>query len=193
MTFFYSNATVPGLIYAYFCLFSGGCPIKKYLLNDKIKAKSVRLIGDDGTQHGIVAFLDALNMSKEAGLDLMMVSETSDPPVCKIVNFGQFKYQQKKKEKQSQKKAKGQVIKELKMSPKISEHDFQVRVNRGREFLEKGFKVKVSIPFRGREIIHPELGQNIAKRFIEMVKDLGTLEGNVTQAGRSLLAFVNPK
>lgn len=137
--------------------------------------------------------LDALNLAKEAGLDLMMVSETSDPPVCKIVNFGQFKYQQRKKEKQSQKKAKGQIIKELKMSPKISEHDFLVRVNRGREFLEKGFKVKVSVPFRGREIIHPELGQNIAARFIELVKDLGTLEGNVTQAGRSLLAFVNPK
>lgn len=153
----------------------------------------MRLIGDDGTQHGIVLITDALTMAKDAGLDLMMVSETSDPPVCKIVNFGQFKYQQKKKEKQSQKKAKGQVIKELKMSPKISEHDFQVRVNRGREFLEKGFKLKVSIPFRGREIIHPELGQNIASRFIDLVKDLGTLEGNVTQAGRSLLAFVNPK
>ena len=132
-------------------------------------------------------------MAKESGLDLMVVSETSDPPVCKIVNFGQFKYQQQKKEKQSQKKSKGQIIKELKLSPKMSENDLNVRVNRGREFLEKGFKLKVSISFRGREIIHPELGRNMMNKFVEQTKDLGTLEGNVSQAGRSLLAFVNPK
>ncbi len=172
---------------------SGGIVIKKYLLNEKIKSKSVRLIGDDGTQHGVVAIEIALNMAKESGLDLMVVSETSDPPVCKIVNFGQFKYQQQKKEKQSQKKSKGQIIKELKLSPKMSENDLNVRVNRGREFLEKGFKLKVSISFRGREIIHPELGRNMMNKFVEQTKDLGTLEGNVSQAGRSLLAFVNPK
>ena len=172
---------------------SGGSLIKKYLLNDKIKARSVRLIGDDGTQHGVVAMDIALNMAAEAGLDLMLVSETSDPPVCKIVNFGQFKYQQRKKEKLSQKKSKGQIIKELKLSPKMSENDFNTRVNRGREFLEKGFKVKVSVSFRGREIIHPELGRNIMDKFVEQTKDLGLLEGHVSQAGRSLLAFVNPK
>ncbi len=162
-------------------------------MNDKIKARSVRLIGDDGTQHGVVAMDIALNMAAEAGLDLMLVSETSDPPVCKIVNFGQFKYQQRKKEKLSQKKSKGQIIKELKLSPKMSENDFNTRVNRGREFLEKGFKVKVSVSFRGREIIHPELGRNIMDKFVEQTKDLGLLEGHVSQAGRSLLAFVNPK
>lgn len=162
-------------------------------MNDKIKSRSVRLIGDDGTQHGIVAIENALTMARDAGLDLMLVSETSDPPVCKIVNFGQFKYQQQKKEKLSQKKSKGQVIKELKLSPKISENDLNTRVNRGREFLEKGFKLKISVSFRGREIIHPELGRNVVDRFIEQTKDLGALEGSVSQAGRSLLAFVNPK
>lgn len=163
------------------------------MLNEKIKAKNVRLIGADGAQLGIVPLQGALELAREADLDLLLVAEATDPPVCKIINFGQFKYQQRKKEKQSKKLTKGQIIKELKMSPKISEHDFLVRVNRGREFLEKGFKVKVSVPFRGREIIHPELGQKIAARFIEQVKDLGVLEGNISQAGRSLLAFVNPK
>lgn len=153
----------------------------------------MRLIGDDGTQHGVVTLEFALDMAKDSGLDLMVVSETSEPPVCKIVNFGQFKYQQQKKEKQSQKKSKGQVVKELKLSPKMSENDLNVRVNRGREFLEKGFKVKVSISFRGREIIHPELGRNMMNRFVELTKDLGVLEGSIGQAGRSLLAFINPK
>lgn len=167
--------------------------IKKYILNDKIKAKSVRLIGSDGTQFGVVALDDAMGKAEQEGLDLMLVAENADPPVCKIIDFGQFKYHQRKKEKQSKKLGKGQVVKELKLSPKISDNDFMVRVNRGREFLGKGFKVKASIQFRGREIIHPELGERVMKRFIESMMDLGNLDGPINLAGKTLLAFVNPK
>lgn len=153
----------------------------------------MRLIGDDGTQHGIVPIESAMTMARDGNLDLMLVSETSDPPVCKLVNFGQFKYQQRKKEKQAQKKSKSHVIKELKLSAKISEHDLMVRVNHGREFLEKGFKVKVSVSFRGREIIHPELGRQNVDKFVDLLRENGTLEGQVSQSGRSLIAFLNPK
>ena len=167
--------------------------IKKYILNDKIKAKSVRLIGSDGTQFGVVTLDDAMGKAEQEGLDLMLVAENADPPVCKIIDFGQFKYHQRKKEKQSKKLGKGQVVKELKLSPKISDNDFMVRVTRGREFLGKGFKVKASIQFRGREIIHTELGERVMKRFVESMMDLGNLDGPINLAGKTLLAFVNPK
>jgi len=167
--------------------------IKKYILNDKIKAKSVRLIGADGSQLGVVALEIARDQALQEGLDLMLVAENADPPVCKIIDFGQFKYHQRKKEKQAKRVGKGQVVKELKLSPKISDNDFMVRVNRGREFLGKGFKVKASIQFRGREIIHPELGERVMNRFIESIIDLGALDGPVNMAGKTLLAFVNPK
>lgn len=134
----------------------------------------------------------ALAKARESDLDLMLVAENAKPPVCKLVNFGQFKYQQQKKEKQSKKMSKGHVTKELKLSPKISEHDFMVRVSRGREFLGKGYKVKVSVMFRGREIIHPELGNSAIEKFLEKVTDIGVLESR-SQSGRTIMAFINPK
>lgn len=152
----------------------------------------MRLVGNEGEQFGVVSIETALAKAKELDLDLMLVAENAKPPVCKLVNFGQFKYQQQKKEKQSKRVSKAHVTKELKLSPKISDHDFMVRVSRGREFLSKGHKVKVSVMFRGREIIHPELGNSVVEKFIEKVSDIGVLESR-SQSGRMMLAFVNPK
>lgn len=108
------------------------------------------------------------------------------------MDYGQFQYQEKKKEKLSRKNSKAQVIKEVKMSPKISIHDFQVRVNRGREFLEKGHTVKLFVPFRGREIVHPELGTNVINRYIEAIKDLGQSDQGINRAARSMMVMITP-
>ena len=129
----------------------------------------------------------------ERNLDLLLVSEEATPPVCKLVDFGQYKYQQRKKDKLSKKSSKAQVTKELKLSPKISDHDFMVRVNHAREFLTKRFKVKMSLSFRGREIVHPELGEQVAKRFIEELADLGIPDESLSRSDRSLVVFINPK
>lgn len=132
-------------------------------------------------------------MAAERELDVLVVSPNTDPPVCRMINFGQFKYQQQKKEKQSRKSGKGQVTKELKMGHKISVHDFQVRVNKCREFLEKQYKVKISVPFRGREVVHIKLGYGLIERFLETIKDLGDKEGDIVNANRSLTLMINPK
>ena len=164
---------------------------KRYIINDRILAKEVRLIDDKGQQLGVVSIEKALEAASSRGLDLLLISETATPPVCKLVNYGQFMYHQKKKDKQSKKSA--QVTKELKMSPKISEHDYQVRVNQGVKFLQKRNKLKLTIFFRGREIMHSELGYELANKYIEAVKEAGTPEGGPAKTGRSLTVMISPK
>ena len=162
-------------------------------MNGHIRAKSVRLIDNEGNQLGVVEIDEAIRLAKEKDLDLLLVSETADPPVCKIINFGQFKYQQAKKDKLTKKSSRQNVLKELKMSPKIGQNDYQIRVNRGREFLKKGYRVKLSIPFRGREIVHPDLGQELVRKYLESVSDVGLPDGIVNSAHRSLVVIINPK
>lgn len=150
------------------------------------------MILGDGGQAGVVTIEEARSLAQQSGLDLLLLSETAVPPVCKLVDFGQFKYQQQKKEKLNRKNTKSQVTKEIKIGPKISEHDFQVKLDRGRDFLVKRFKVKVSIVFRGREIIHMELGRVLVNRYIQNLSDLG-IASDIVQAGKSLVVIINPK
>ncbi len=124
-------------------------------------------------------------------MDLLLISETSDPPVCKLVNYGQFMYQQKKKEKSARKSA--QVTKELKMSPKISQNDYQVRLNKAKVFLGKRYKIKLTIFFRGREIMHRDLGEKLAKRFLEELSEIGTSDAQLSRAGRNFVIIISPK
>ena len=135
----------------------------------------------------------AREIGEKRSLDLLLVTENATPPVCKLINYGQFKYQQQKKEKQARKSTRSQVTKEIKMSPKISDHDYQVRINKSREFLTKGFKVKLSILFRGREIVHMNLGEALAKRFMTDLGDLGVADTNLMRSKRSLISIINPK
>jgi len=136
----------------------------------------------------------ARELATERNLDLLLVSSTTNPPVCRIIDFGQFRYQQQKKEKQSKKSGRNtSTIKELKMSPKISEHDYMVRLTNAKKFLNKGFKVKLTVFFRGREITHPELGKGILERFLEDVKDLGNPESKIMSAGKIFSVVINPK
>ena len=134
---------------------------------------------------------DARALAEEQDLDLLLVSETSDPPVCRIINFGQFKYQQAKKDKQNRKTARLQTVKEIKMGLKISDHDYMVRVNRGLDFLGKGYKVKLLVMFRGREVIYPEYGEKLLKRFIG---DMGELcsTGDSQRSHRTIQVLLTP-
>jgi translation initiation factor IF-3 len=120
-----------------------------------------------------------------------MISENASPPVCKIIDYGQFMYQQKKKEKQTRKSA--QVTKELKMSPKISDHDYNVRLTRGITFLKKRYKIKLTIFFRGREIVHRSLGETVLNRFVKEISEFGIADKEIMKSGRQMIAIINPR
>jgi translation initiation factor IF-3 len=126
-------------------------------------------------------------------LDLLLVSAEASPPVCRIIDFGHFRYEQQKKEKKAKKSFKGHIIKELKMSPNISEHDYQVKIKSATKFLEKGYKVKATLQFRGREITHPELGEEKIKKFVDDMKNIGVPDGDISKTGKFLIVILTPK
>lgn len=140
---------------------------------------------------GVKKIDDARQIATEYNLDLVLLSENSNPPVCKLVDYGQFMYQQKKKEKQAKKVV--NVIKELKLSHKISTHDYQVRLEQANKFLQKKYKVKVSIMFRGREIVHMALGETLMKKFISEIAEVGVPDSEISKAGKSLIVIMRPK
>ena len=123
----------------------------------------------------------------------MLVTQDTKPPVCKLIDYGQFRYEQRKKEKLAKKSNKGQVVKEVKLSPKISDHDYQVRVDRGEKFLQKGYKVKLSLFFRGREIAHPQLGRDVMTRYLGDIDEVGTADTAISTAPRQMTVMISPK
>lgn len=135
----------------------------------------------------------ALNMARERGYDLVLISPGAKPPVCRIADYGKLKYELNKKEKEVRKSNKAGVLKEVKISPKIAEHDFNVRLTKTRECLEKKYKVKVSMYFRGRENIHVDIGRKVMERLIEAVSDLGKIESPPRKLGKSLIVVISPK
>jgi translation initiation factor IF-3 len=147
----------------------------------------------DGDQLGVMSLQHAIEMAKDQDLDLLLISEQATPPVCKIVNFGQFRYQQQKKEKKAKKNTKTQIIKELKLTPKISDHDYHVRLKNGIKFLQKGYLIKIAVFFKGREMTHPEIGKNLLNRYKEDIKEYGDVSTSLTQGHRTLYFVINPK
>jgi len=143
-------------------------------LNQHIRAESVKLILDDGQQE-VLSKSEALERAKDAGLDLFLVSPGSEPPVAKILDYSRYRYEKEKKQKDAHKKSnnKSNVLKELKLTPRIGQHDFNVRLRHGREFLAKGYKVKLTVFFKGREGTHPELGHRLIAEYLEKIADLG--------------------
>jgi len=139
---------------------------------------------------GIVATEEALRMAKEAGLDLVEVAPNAKPSVCRIMDFNKLQYEKRRKAKESRKKAKQIHLKEIKFRPTINSHDFETKVKQARGFLSRGDKVKVSLMFRGRQVIHPELGEKILKQLIEAVTDVGQLESSILKQGRFIMAFL---
>ena len=160
--------------------------------NDQIRAREVRLIGAESEQLGIVDRNEALQMAREAGLDLVEVAATADPPVCRIMDYGRFKYEAQKKKQEAKKRQTVIQIKEIKLRPKTDEHDYQTKVNHIKRFIEEGDRCKVTIFFRGREIVHKDRGQTMLDRVVEDTKDVAKVEQDAKAEGRTLFMMLAP-
>ena len=161
-------------------------------VNRRIRAREVRVIDPDGKQLGIMSLDDALNTAMEMDLDLVEVATKSEPPVCRIMDYGKLKYQQSKKTQESKKKQVVIHLKEIKLRPKTDEHDFQFKVRHMERFLKEGNKVKVSMVFRGREIMHPDIGEKILNRVIESTKESAAVEQAPKREGRAMNMILAP-
>ena len=151
------------------------------------------MIGADGAQLGIMSARDALNLAAEKNLDLVKIAPQATPPVCKIIDYGKFRFEQAKREKEAKKNQRVVEIKEIRLSLNIDTHDFETKKNHATRFLSEGNKVKVSIRFRGREMGHPELGADIMKRFAEALAEIANVEKPAKLEGRNMLMFLAPK
>ncbi len=160
--------------------------------NDQIRARELRVIGADGEQLGIISRIDALNIAREAGLDLVEVAATAEPPVCRIMDYGKYRYEAQKKKQEAKKRQTVVQIKEIKLRPKTDEHDYQTKLTHIRRFLEDGDRCKVTIFFRGREIVHKDRGQLVLDRIIEETKDLAKVEQEARAEGRTLHMMLSP-
>ncbi|HJM36145.1 MAG TPA: translation initiation factor IF-3 [Acidimicrobiales bacterium] len=161
-------------------------------INDQIRAQEVRLVSYDGEQVGIRSLNEALNMAQDMDLDLVEVAGQATPPVCRIMDYGKFKYEQSQKAKESRKKATHILVKEMKYRPKIGVGDFNTKTRKVEEFLKEGSKVKVTIMFRGRETQHPELGSRILENVAEAVEEVGHIEVYPEQEGRNMTMVLTP-
>jgi translation initiation factor IF-3 len=161
-------------------------------INDRIRVPEVRLVGPNGEQVGIVRVEDALRLAQEADLDLVEVAPESRPPVCKLMDYGKFKYESAMKARESRKNQAQTVIKEIKLRPKIDPHDYETKKGHVVRFLKQGDKVKVTIMFRGREQSRPELGFRLLQRLAEDVADLGSVESSPKQDGRNMIMVLGP-
>ena len=160
--------------------------------NEQIRAREVRLIGAEGEQLGIISRNDAIALAKEKGLDLVEVAATADPPVCRVMDYGKYKYEQQKKKQEAKKRQTVVQIKEIKVRPKTDEHDYQTKLKHVRRFLEEGDRCKVTVFFRGREIVHKDRGFTILDRFVEDTKDLAKLDQEARAEGRTLQMMLAP-
>ncbi|OAH56198.1 translation initiation factor IF-3 [Domibacillus aminovorans] len=162
-------------------------------LNEGIRAREVRLIDQNGEQLGIKQKRDALDIAARVNLDLVLVAPNAKPPVARIMDYGKFKFEQQKKEKEARKNQKIILLKEVRLSPTIDEHDFNTKLRSAIKFLEKGDKVKASIRFKGRAITHKEIGQRVLDRFAEECKEVATVESKPKMDGRSMFLIMAPK
>lgn len=162
-------------------------------MNDRIRIPQVRVIGPDGEQVGILAIREALTFAQERGLDLVEVSPTAKPPVCRVMDFGKFKYEQNKKQQKARKKQHVTHLKEVKLRPKIEQHDYQFKVEHGRKFLELHDKVKFTVVFRGREMAHPEAGHRLLAKVIKDLEGVGQVEIPARMEGRSMVLLMVPR
>jgi len=166
--------------------------VKDVRINREIRAKEVRVIDPEGKQLGILPLMEALRTASNFDLDLVEVSPKSDPPVCRIMDYGKFKYQQSKKAHEAKKKQAVVHIKEVKMRPKTEEHDFQFKLRHIERFLKEGNKTKITIVFRGRELAHPDLGKNMLGRITEGTKEWGKIEQPPRFEGRNFVMVLAP-
>jgi len=161
-------------------------------MNERIRAREIRVIDEDGGQLGIMTPREALAIARERGIDLIEVAPQAQPPVCKIMDYGKFKYEQAKREKESAKKHKQSELKGIQMFPNIEEHDFEVKVRNAIKFLEDGDKVKITIRFKGRQITHPEFGRQQLDKIVVMTAGVGQVEKPAAMEGRMMTMILSP-
>lgn len=166
---------------------------KEHMINDEIRAKEVRLIGPDGEQIGIKSIREALQLALDSNMDLVNVAPTAKPPVCRVMDYGKFRYELQKKEKEARKNQKIVEIKEVRLTATIEEHDFQTKLRNVNKFLEEGDKVKLSVRFRGREITHAQIGQKVLERMAKEVENNSIIERKAKLEGRSMILILAPK
>ena len=167
--------------------------ISDLMINEQIRDKEVRLIGEDGEQLGVMPARDALQMAKDAELDLVKIAPTAKPPVCKIIDYGKYRYELEKKEKEAKKKQKVIEVKEVRLSPNIDTNDLSTKMGAARKFLEKGDKVKVTLRFRGREMAHMSKSRYILEDFAKELADIAVIDKPSKVEGRSMVMFLTPK
>ena len=165
----------------------------QHQLNEEIPDKEIRLIGENGEQLGIVSGEEALRTAEEQGLDLVKISPQATPPVCKLMNYGKYKFEQSKREKEARKNQHVVEIKEIRMSPGIDVGDFNTKLKNAQKFLSDGNRVKVSVRFRGREMAHTDIGKDLLVRFAEQCAEVATLDKEPKLEGRSMSIFLSPK
>ena len=164
-----------------------------YLINEEITAPEVRLIGDNGEQLGIMSTADALRIAEEKDLDLVLIAAAGKPPVCKIMDYGKYRFEQSKREKEAKKKQRVIEIKEIRMSPSIGDNDFNTKLRAGQKFLEEGNRLKVTVRFRGREMAHTNIGERLLKDYAQKCADLASMDKNPKLEGRNMSMFLSPK
>lgn len=163
------------------------------MINEKIRDKEIRLIGQDGEQLGIMSAREAMKMAREADLDLVKIAPQAKPPVCKIIDYGKYRYELARKEKEAKKKQRTMEVKEVRLSPNIDTNDLNTKANHARKFLTKGDKVKVTLRFRGREMAHINYSKQILDSFCEMLADVAVIDKPPKMEGRSMVMFLSEK
>lgn len=161
--------------------------------NGQIREREVQLIGENGEKLGVIPTKEALEKAMDKNLDLVLVAPNGKPPVCKIMNYGKYKFEQSKKEKEAKKKQKTLELKELRVTPNIEEHDFEFKAKNARKFLEDGNKVKITVRFRGREVNNAKSGENVLNKFIEKLEDISAVEKKPKLEGRNMFTILAKK
>ena len=173
--------------------YGGDTAISELFINEQIRDKEVRVVGADGEQLGIMPTKEAQKLADDAGLDLVKIAPTAKPPVCKIVDYGKYRYEQVRREKEAKKKQKTVEVKEIRLSPNIDTNDLNTKMNAARKFISKGDKVKITLRFRGREMAHMNNSKHILDDFAENLADIATVEKAPKVEGRSMTMFLTEK
>lgn len=161
-------------------------------INRQIRAAKVRVIGNDGSQLGLMTVPEALRRAEDANLDLVEIAPNAEPPVCKLIDYGKYLYHQSKKEKESKKSQHQVKVKEVKLKPNIDDNDLNTKIKRAKDFIQKGNKVKVTCSFRGREMLHKDLGYDLVNRFCEELKEMAIIESQIKLIGRNISTVLAP-
>ena len=167
--------------------------ISELMNNEQIRDREIRLIGEDGEQLGIMSARDAMKLAREANLDLVKIAPTAKPPVCKIIDYGKYRYEQARREKEARKKQKTIEVKEIRLSPNIDTNDLNTKVNQARKFVSGGNKVKVAVRFRGRELAHTAVGKTILEDFAQKLSDIAVIDKPAKLEGKSMVMFLVEK